>query len=187
MRLLAILAMFLLAGCAVSPHKTTHRLTFDDGICSATAVGTHTILGAEHCFKGAHKLDVDGVPVAVLKVMADGADHVLVIVTATFADVAQIGPVPDQGDAVHYWGNPSGLFDVYRAGYVAGSAVADGHVFQLVACDGFYGDSGAGVFDTHGQLVGVISLMYQNTDRGYIKFMGMYPLQFTAEQWAKIQ
>lgn len=91
MRLFAILAAVLLAGCAVAPHKTTHRLDLDDGVCSATAVGRNTLLSATHCFKGAHALKVDGVPVAVTQIVSDGSDHVLVTVSRSFAHVAQRG------------------------------------------------------------------------------------------------
>jgi hypothetical protein len=91
MRLLAILAAVFLAGCAVAPHKTTHRLEFDDGICSATAVGRHVLLSAAHCFEGAHTLKVDGVPVAVMQIVSDGSGHVLVTVSRSFTHVAQRG------------------------------------------------------------------------------------------------
>lgn len=187
MQYLAFLAAVMLAGCAVSPHKATHRLQFDDGICSGTAVGSHTLLSAQHCFTGRHALFIDGVPAAVLYIVPDGADHVLVIVSATFADFAQVGAAPVQAQHVHYWGNPAGLFDIYREGYVSGYAVADGRNFLLIDTNAFYGDSGAGVFNAGGQVIGVISMIYQNTTGGYLKFMCMYPLRFTAKQWAEVR
>lgn len=187
MRLLAILAAVFLAGCAVAPHKTTHRLEFDDGICSATAVGRHVLLSATHCFKGAHALKVDGVPVAVTQIVSDGADHVLVTVSRSFAHVAVRGHPPHVGDHVRYWGNPAGLHDMYREGYVSGVVIVKGRAATMVSIAGFYGDSGAGVFDASGRLVGVVSILYQSTRGGYLKFMGMYPLQFTAKQWSGVR
>ena len=91
MRFLAILAAVLLAGCAVAPHKTTHRLELDHGICSATAVGRHVLLSAAHCFADTQTLKIDGVPVAVTQIVSDGSDHVLVTVSRSFAHVAQRG------------------------------------------------------------------------------------------------
>lgn len=187
MRILAILAAVMLAGCGAVPHKTTHRLQFDDGICSATAVGSHTLLSAAHCFKDAHSLSIDGVPVEVTKIISDGADHVLVTVSATFEHVAKRGHQPYVGDRIHYWGNPAGLGDLYREGYVSGDWVMGGKAVALLDINGFYGDSGAGIFDADGQLIGVVSVIWQNGNNGYIKFMGMYSLRFTPEQWAAVQ
>lgn len=187
MRLLAILAAVLLAGCAVAPHKTTHRLEFDDGICSATAVGRHVLLSAAHCFKSAHTLKVDGVPVAVTQIVSDGADHVLVTVSLSFAHVAERGRAPISGEHVRYWGNPAGLHDMYREGYVSGVVIVEGKAVVMLTVNGFGGDSGAGVFDASGRLVGVISIIYQSTRGRYLKFMGMYPLQFTAQQWSGVR
>ena len=187
MRNLAILAAALLAGCAIAPHKTTHRLAFDDGICSGTAVGRHTLLSASHCFAGEHSLSVDGNPVEVIKIITDGADHALVTVSVTFEDVAVRGQLAHVGDHVYYWGNPAGIADMYREGYVSGVWVIGGKSITLLSANGFFGDSGAGVFDTHGQLIGVVSVMYQTASGGYLKFMGLYPLKFTAAQWASIR
>jgi V8-like Glu-specific endopeptidase len=187
MRTLAILAAVMLAGCGAVPRKTTHRLTFGDGVCSATAVGRNTILSAAHCFEGAHSLSIDGVPVEVAKIVSDGSDHVLVTVSATFQDVAKRGHSTHVSDRVHYWGNPTGLHDLYREGYVAGVAIIGGKAVTLIDSNIFYGDSGAGVFDASSRLIGVVSVLYQDTNRGYIKFMGMYPLRFTAKQWAEVQ
>lgn len=188
MRFLAILAAVFLAGCAgVSPHGTTHRLEFDDGICSATAVGRHVLLSAAHCFKNAHPLKVDGVPVAVTQIVSDGADHVLVTVSRSFAHVAEYGRTPRGGEHVRYWGNPAGLHDMYREGYVSGVVIVHGKAVVMLSVNGFGGDSGAGVFDASGRLVGVISIIYQSARGGYIKFMGIYPLQFTAAQWSGVR
>jgi hypothetical protein len=187
MRLLAILAIFLLAGCAALPQNTAHRVDLKTGICSGTAVGTHTLLSAGHCFTDKHSILIDGKPAAVLNVIPDGADHVLVIVTATFTDIATRGQMPGVGGNVEYWGNPDGLHDIYRRGYIVGPVVVDDKYIVLLNANGAGGDSGAGVFNDAGQLVGVISLAWQDTQMVYLKFMGMQPLQFTAKQWAQIR
>jgi V8-like Glu-specific endopeptidase len=187
MRALAILAALLLAGCVTAPHKTTHRLDFDDGVCSGTAVGKHVILSAEHCFTGSHTLAIDGKPVEVLQIVTDGNDHALATVSATFDDIATRGYAGQIGQHVHYWGNPAGLGGMYREGYISGTWVVAGKATNLIDVNGFYGDSGAGVFDADGHLIGVISVLYQNAESGYIKFMGIYPFKFTREQWEGAQ
>ena len=48
----------------------------------------------------------------------------------------------------------------------------------------FKGDSGAGILDKHGRLIGVVSFMYHWQDNGFgIQFAGSWKLNFTAEQW----
>jgi S1-C subfamily serine protease len=76
---------------------------------------------------------------------------------------------------------------MYRAGYVSGGVVSANRRFVLLTINGAGGDSGAGVFSTSGELVGVISLIYQSSGNGYLKFMGMFPMRFTSKQWAEIK
>jgi hypothetical protein len=185
MRLIAILAAVFLAGCVSSCPRASHRLEFDDGVCSATAVGRHTLLSATHCFAGAHSLAVDGVPVQVLALIQDGNDHTLAIVSTTFTAIAELGHAPSVADPVHYWGEPGAMHDLYRKGYMSGDVVLDGHMIELFDVNGFFGDSGAALLDDQGRIVGVVSVLYQNTP--FLKFMGAYPLTFTAKQWASIQ
>jgi hypothetical protein len=56
---------------------------------------------------------------------------------------------------VFWWGNPQGVPNVYREGYVA--AVSG----DQIAVDGTicHGDSGAGIFNQQGQVVAVVSAM----------------------------
>lgn len=187
MRLLAILAVLMLAGCAAPGVKVSHRLDFNDGVCSGTAVGRHTILSATHCFIGSKTLAVDGVPVSIVQLINDGNDHALAVVTMTFDAIAPIHAGTYSGQHVHYWGQPAALHTIYREGYVAGYVVDSGKQLALLDINGFGGDSGAGVFDADGSIVGVVSVIYQTSQGGYLKFMGLYPLKFAAKQWAKIR
>ena len=156
------LAALLLALCAcvafastrkpIDPHDATLRLGFEDGLCSGTAVGPHTLLTARHCFN--HRLvSVNGQPVKVGKVRPEGKDAVTVEVDRAFPVYLQRGPMPVQGDRVRIWGNPLGEPDVYRVGYVA-RAWTDGIVLDMRVC---FGDSGAGVIDDKGRVVAVVS------------------------------
>jgi len=48
----------------------------------------------------------------------------------------------------------------------------------------FPGDSGSAIFDMHGRVVGVISIIVpQIYGPSYMKLMGSLPLAFTEKQW----
>lgn len=187
-----LLLVFLVAGCATQlsavqrAHAATFRLTMDDGgSCSGTAVGPHAVLSATHCFVGVQALAINGEPVVVADAISDGHDHTIVFVDRTFTEYAKPAAAPVQGDPVFILGNPAGLRDLYRAGYAAGSVV-DGNVrITLYDLQDFYGDSGSGIFNAHGDLVGVISVVRALEQRGArIQFAGSFSLAFTPAQWA---
>ena len=156
------LAALLLALCAfvafastrkpIDPHDATLRLGFEDGLCSGTAVGPHTLLTARHCFN--HRLvTVNNQPVKVGKVRPEGTDAVTVDVDMAFPAYAERGPMPKQGDRIRFWGNPLGEPDVMRVGYVA-RVWTDGIVLDARVC---HGDSGAGLFDDRNRVVAIVS------------------------------
>ncbi len=155
----------------------TFTLWTEHSKCSATAVAINTFITAAHCLDDAG-LDIllNKTGARILRVAMDGNDHILVLVDGvTFAKYATFGPALNQERDIHYWGNPSGLINMYRRGYVSGfeglSTVYD--------VNGYHGDSGAGVFDNERHIVGVISFIYN--DRSFA-VMGSYPLNFTNEQ-----
>lgn len=157
-------------------HTATLRLTFaDGGLCSGTAVAPHTLLTATHCVQGTTMKTVNVMPVKERAEADDGNDHTLVIVDQTFdvyVPIVQRKPV--QGEDVHYWGNPMNVTDVYRRGYIGGycnvpqvcmdldadaplrSGPWRGEAYMLVV-PGAPGDSGSGIFDTDGEVIGVVS------------------------------
>lgn len=159
------------------------------GHCSGTVIGPHAILTAAHCLANATSLAVDGVPVEVSNVLLDGNDHGIVIVTATFAHVATLdGTMPAGGAVIQFWGNPAELRDAYHWGHVAGTEVTHGKLWVALDIRGFFGDSGSGVFDASGHLVGVISIIMPYENEGIqVSWMGAFPLQFTPEQWVEAQ
>lgn len=188
----ALAALLLtLAGCAGNPiakaHSSTVLLAMDDGTCSGTVVGPHTVLTAEHCLVGAHRLAIDGNPVKVVSVTLDHSDHALVRVDRSFPAWAQVGGSPVYGEPVFVLGNPGVLRDMYRHGYVSGHHMLKGMDVTLYDLNGYYGDSGSGIFNDSGELVGVVSVMQQQVDGGYIKFMGSFALRFTAQEWESVQ
>lgn len=160
---LALLAIVGTAcGCASVPQApsftdlkaTTLRLEFDNGVCSGTAVGPSQILTATHCMSYGTLLRVNGHPVTVVGHSDDKKDHAIAsILGLSFNSWAKFGATPNQGDRVRFWGSPKGNRDTYREGYVA-------HVSERVIAVSMMvckGDSGAGLFDDKGELVGMVS------------------------------
>jgi hypothetical protein len=199
--LLAVLAFATPAFAdPIRPFDRAHAVSFqiETGIgkCSATAVGPHTILTADHCVvnDGLMMLDIgDGNVVEVVSIVSDDKDHVLIRVKHRFKAWAYVRRSPlRMGEAVHYFGNPGEMTDILRVGRLIGLEDVmlphpdtmqpwpqkDVQVYDFQAGGG---DSGSGVFDQRGLLVAVVSATY--SDR--IRVALCLPLAFTREQWAE--
>jgi S1-C subfamily serine protease len=111
---------------------------------------------AKHCIDGAPLRTVNGQAVEVASMVVKGDDETDITLTKPmFKHWAKVGPTPKQGDRIRYWGNPLGIANVYREGVVV--AVTDKVIaVQLQVC---HGDSGAGMFNDKGELVGVVVRM----------------------------
>lgn len=192
-----LLALVLLGGSAAIPasapssvnrdpaeHATTVHLTFTDGgSCSGTIIGPHAVLSASHCYAEAPLAMVDGVKARTLKSVSDGRDHTIIWVDLTYKVWASIGaPKMIQGEEVHWFGNPLGRRDLLRRGYVSGFESPDWVLIDAVVGPG---DSGSGIFNNAGEIVGVISSVYAPTE--YFHLMGARMLGFTPEQYAQAQ
>ena len=181
----AALLLIFLAGCSDAPARdisviqgTAVRLEFEkNGVCSGTAVGRDLVLTAEHCFEGERLVRINGKEAYALRMVKDGKDHVLVKVSMTFKSWAPMGKAPKQGDKVRWIGNPAGEPNVYREGYVSrvekNSVLVDAQVWK--------GDSGAGLFNDKGEVIGVVSAMVGASSSFVLAYA--YPLEFTAKQW----
>jgi S1-C subfamily serine protease len=108
---------------------------------------------------------------------------VLVRVNLSFPSWVSRGDVPARGDQVFVLGNPGRLRDIYRNGYVSGYCKLDGMDVTLYDLNGYFGDSGSGIFNDRGELVGVVSVLEHQTDGAYMKLMGSFALSFTPDQW----
>lgn len=160
MRAYGILLAFLLAGCgcaSIPSHDTLRasalRLEYVNGVCSGTAVGPDLLVTAIHC--GIPER-VNGIPVRVVDRQAGSRDFVVLrIEGVVFRTYLPRGPQPKQGDRLRWFGNPGGEPDVFRQGYVA--RVSDGVI--VIAAQICKGDSGAGLINDRGEVVGIVSAM----------------------------
>lgn len=160
----ALPLLLLLAGCngcASIPDNnamrvTALRLNFESGICGGTAIGTHTVLTAKHCLAAGKLVSVNDRKVEAADITELAGDVVTIEVTGiTFRRVAVIGGRPLQGDRVRWFGHPAGVSFLFRTGYIV-RAWSDELVIDAQA---FSGDSGSGVYDDRGRLIGVLSSM----------------------------
>ena len=145
-------------GCAPSHsdlRATALRLEFERGLCSGTALGPQTIITATHCLQGDLR-SVNGAKASIASARKEGRDTVILTITGpTLRHFAKRGPRAVQGQTVRFFGNPGGNADVFRKGYVV-RAWTDGLVLDMPVCRG---DSGAGILDDQGRVVGVVSAM----------------------------
>jgi hypothetical protein len=154
-RLLALLAVLAIAGCQsveLRAKSSTLHLGLTDGNCSGTSIGPKLILTASHCFETGFLLTVNNTPVNVESFRDDGADHRVIVLDTDFPPYAKIGKAPKQGDGVFLYGNPAGMRDLLRRGYVSGQSDR-GYLLDLMVGGG---DSGAAVFNDQGEVIGVI-------------------------------
>ena len=181
-------------------HSATHKISFLDmgddpkapidkmAHCSATAVGPHALLTAQHCFADMNTLFLDNdrnQAVVISAALIDGHDHVIYIVQATFESYASIEERDlVTGEPVHQWGAPEDLSDVYRGGYFRdlrnpkqdnlSFLISFDQVQRFVLPD-YPGDSGAGIFDASGHIVAVVTGGHGATEYSPL-------LSFTPEQ-----
>ena len=162
MRAYLLSALLLVAGCgcvSVPTHgdlrATALRLEFGPtAMCSGTAISPDTLITAQHCLKGGTLRAVNGTPVKVVGIGKDKGDTLTIRVQGiAFEHWARFGPALEQGDEVQWFGNPAREPDMYRRGYVV--RATDEAV--LIDGIGFSGDSGSGVFDARGRLIGVLT------------------------------
>lgn len=155
---LLLAASVAIAGCQSTrtmeqtAKASTLHLGLTDGNCSGTSIGPRMILSATHCFQTGHLLTVNDMPVNVESFRDDGADHRVLVLDIDFQPYARMGKPPVQGEPVFMYGNPLGMRDLLRRGYVSGQSDR-GHLLDLMVGGG---DSGAGVFNDRGEVVGVI-------------------------------
>lgn len=182
-------------------HGTTLTLGVPGGSCSGTAVGRYNVLSAAHCFHDGNGIAVkpasitaNGKTCNVWRMVDDGSDHVLLTTDCQFKAWATVNTrKPRVGQKVFIWGSPLWLERQLRIGRMTGRGElpggADenpvlGQTFDYYDLASTYGDSGSGIFNMAGELIGVVSI---GTDplSNHFHLMGALPLAFTRAQWAR--
>lgn len=201
-----VAALFLatFASCATVPkkvveaHKASHQISqqviFAGGSCTATAIGPQALLTATHCELPTDTLYVDDADATVTIVgrIRDERDHTIYLLKnvhfTEYVEVSLNDPL-EAGEDVFVWGNPGEWKDQLRKGYITGtlkgglfSPTPNTTQFDL---NGYFGDSGAGVMNSDGKVIAVLSVvnMQGKPESGVaIKFMGAFSMGFTQAQ-----
>lgn len=126
--------------------------------CSSARVDVHAILTARHCFT--NKMPTVGTVffygqdvATILAVAVDDNDHVAIRINKTFTSWATFSTDPiRQSERVSMLGNPAGMQNLFRTGYVTSFNNGWTMMDMNIAC----GDSGSGVFNSKGELIGTI-------------------------------
>lgn len=190
--LAATLSCLLLSSCVTAyasvysgSYKSAVRLSGKsiNNFCSATAVSPTTLLTAEHCFvKGSkpNEILINGKSAVVLSYEFDGNDNALIVVNLFNKDWLRLKPNSmEVGEDVYFFGNPPEFDRLLRKGYVAGRKPTGLSVLDI---NGWFGDSGAGIVDSNGYIVGVINSIFLID---LFTVMGSEQLRFTTEQYKK--
>jgi hypothetical protein len=190
---LATIAMLLLAAlpvaCSASPPAamlaSSGRLKKEGEPwhCTATAYG-HAILTTKHCLEGQPEAVIfRGKSERIREILSDGGEGIIIVVENELGPALLVGPPPKAGDIVWLVGEAGGLEGAVRSGMIAGYK----DQAMLIDCRCWKGDSGAGVFNDSGQLVGIYfgNFEWPGPFAKDFDFPDAYPLAFTPEQWAK--
>ena len=178
--------------------NTTHRLQVQKeagiAICSATAVGKHTLVTAAHCDSITGVVLVDGELTVITDKIFDNYDHEFMVVKTTFKHIARFANTKAKVGH-NYWicGNPRGIPRILREGVFSGNFVVTDPVPGIM--DGLYnihmydmntaaGDSGAAVFNSSGEIVDIVSVSF--IDNGF-HLMGAFELHFTSVDLLRIK
>lgn len=154
--------------------------------CTGTVVSDRAILTATHCFEFDGDATVGG---KIVKRIDDGSDHTLLVFQEPrFEKWAVVNLRPAQiGETVHIFGNPGFLQGMYRRGYAMGTFPGNASIppAAMFSLQSFPGDSGSGIFDDQGNLIGVLSfLLGQQQQQTSWNASGAFSLSFTSEQWS---
>jgi hypothetical protein len=179
-------------------QRTSHKITFLDekgeklSICTGTAIGPNSFLTAEHCNEfGKAKMvafDLATEKHVLLAHTYDNRDHVIYLFYGTsFTNIETVkaSKTAVVGETVTIYGNILGEYPaISRYGKViecddpSDLDAASGEVCYSLRVDS--GDSGSAVFNTKGEIVGVITWSHEE-DNGSVSAIG-FSLNFDAEK-----
>jgi hypothetical protein len=189
---------------AFNPHGAAVSLEFTDGLCGGTIYLNHTVLTAAHCMAGGPLVAINALPAKSLWTLKDKTDHTFVVTNQTFQmpaypTVRFTNGLP-QGTNFTFYGNPLGIRDQFRQGYVTGTCPASycfpgldvelnlpkDYPVTLLSVMGQHGDSGSGIYNGAGELVGVVSLVQEQMPAPFVP-MGALPFTFTRGDIALVE
>lgn len=192
-------ALLALSACSVQagPLKEAQRSylsitdVFGDFRCGATKIDDHTAVTAEHCVDDAFLLQGQ-VPSDIIM---DGNEHALVIVDKELPGKAAklAHRYPTYGEEIFIWGKPMGFGPLWRHGDIAGyvtfpedPSLAHLGTFTIANLFVAPGDSGSGIYNADGKLVGTVSIGLMVMFRDWAP-VGYVPYKFTVEQWKQVK
>lgn len=179
MRALVLAFALVLAACASQPpvppptpleaRGLSVKLDFEFGYCTGTSIETPlevtVILTAGHCVEDRNitEMEVDGEEATITQTILDGRDHAILVTDLPPRAGARLAPPPRVTERVYFWGN-SRFEDLFRRGTVAKvepephSLMPDVPNWVIIDAQAAPGDSGSGIFDQNGKVVGVLSV-----------------------------
>lgn len=127
------------------------------GFCSATYIGPNIVLTASHCILvDSGPIAINGKAGKIISARHDGSDIAVLVVDIPSTAWAKVGRRAKQGDRLFFYGHASGFDRLLRRGYVIGFYDKRTLVDMMVG----RGDSGAGVFNERGEVIGVVSSVF---------------------------
>lgn len=152
-------------------RRASHRIKYDRGSCTGTAIGPHAILTASHCNKDESTdtihLDLSVKDFHIEKTLTDGRDHDIYLVDATLTNFVPYKVRPSKmGEHTHLYGSGGGEYPPERKD---GFRVEWDDPSDIDAADGIVhftepvipGDSGSAVFNDDGTIAAVTTYLYQ--------------------------
>lgn len=200
LRCLALSLLVTTSGCALaSPQAQAREASVSLGnatklFCSGVAVKPHVVMTATHCIEQAGKTIVlNGVEQPLVILASDKTDHSLIRIQQKIRPV-HFGPTPVAGDVAFIWGMPSGLPYLFRTGYYSGTVfdAVTGETLAMYDLNIWGGDSGSGIFNRKGQLIGTTIAMHgrhiaANGTLYSWKMAVSRPYSFTDKQWKEVR
>lgn len=172
-RFILALVLFLCACAAVDPSSvyrktlsSTVKIEDDSGLGSGVIINPHCVLTAKHVATKDRQQTIqtqDGkVYYVVAYFLSEYSDVAVVCVAETFtAEPVHIRTnMPPQYAAVFVLGNPLGIDNVLTTGHYQGT---DGFTAPIA-----WGNSGGGVFDEAGSLIGIVSALHVKRIENYV-------------------